>query len=40
MWLNDLDYFESEYKLYVDERKRLNDNDSDSKSIKKIKKKK
>ena len=40
MWLNDLECFESEYAIYVDERKRLNDNDSDSKTIKKIKKKK
>tara|TARA_Y100000992_G_scaffold265416_1_gene202760 strand:- start:319 stop:978 length:660 start_codon:yes stop_codon:yes gene_type:complete len=40
MWLNDLDQFESEYSLYVDERKRLNESDSDSKVTKKIKKKK
>ena len=39
LWLNDLDHFEGEYALYVDERKRLNDSDSDSKVTKKIKKK-
>ncbi len=40
LWLNDLEHFESEYVLYVDERKKLNDSDSDSKVAKKIKKKK
>ena len=40
MWLNDLDQFENEYALYVDERKRLNDSENDSKVTKKIKKKK
>ncbi len=40
LWLHDLEQFEKEYALYVDERTRLNESDDDTKTSKKIKKKK